>query len=676
MRTVSELPERVRSVEHVTIEVRDGTRLAARVWLPESAEEPPVPGVLEYIPYRKRDMTRARDTLNHPYIAGHGYACVRVDMRGSGESEGVLTDEYLPLEQEDAVDVIAWIARRPWCNGRVGMMGLSWGGFNALQVAACQPPELGAIVTASSTDDRFSDDFHFMGGCLLSDNLSESTTMFAHLSCPPDPELVGERWRDMWLERLEKTGLWLERWLEHQRRDDYWKHASVSEDYSALQVPVLAAGGWADGYTNTVFRLMELLDVPRRALVGPWSHKYPHMGVPGPAIGFLQEVVRWFDHWLKDRETGVMEEPMLRLWMQDHVPPDARGFHEQPGRWVGARSWPSNRLEDRTFTLARAQLRPAGEETEEAPPEVIGVQSPLTLGQFAGKWASYAATPDLPPDQRAEDGGALVFDSPVLAEDVEILGRPWLFLEVSASQPVAMVAARLSDVAPDGKVRRVTFGLMNLCHRHGYDKPIEVEPGQKYRVRMRLNAVGQRFPKGHRIRLALSSSYWPLAWAPPRPARIDVTMGRSELVLPCHEPHPEDDDIEVPPAEAAPPLDKQTVKPGQGDWRVVRELAEDRTTMEIVKDEGTIYIPEIDLEITRDTREWYSSVGDDFTSPSGETRTVRRLRRKGWDAEVVTRTRMTCDERCFVVRAELDAYEDGHRIWSGNWHRRFARDHQ
>jgi putative CocE/NonD family hydrolase len=262
MRIVDRFPHEVVE-DRLRIRMSDGTHLAGRVWRPTTSATRPVPAVLEFIPYRQRDLTAVRDSMHHPYLAGHGFAGVRVDLRGSGDSEGVLTDEYLERELCDAEEVLAWLAAQPWCSGRTGMMGISWGGFNALQVAARRPPSLGAIAAVSFTDDRYTDDVHYMGGCLLTDNLSWASTMLAYNSCPPDPEVVGEAWREMWHERLRGSGLWLAEWLRHQHRDDYWRHGSVCEDYAAIQVPVLAASGWADGYTNAVFRLLAALDVPR-----------------------------------------------------------------------------------------------------------------------------------------------------------------------------------------------------------------------------------------------------------------------------------------------------------------------------------------------------------------------------------------------------------------------------
>ncbi len=288
MSIVDSFPYKVREIENVFIPMRDGAQLAARIWLPEEAEHTPMPAILEYIPYRKRDITRARDNANHAYLAGHGYVCIRVDMRGSGDSDGVLTDEYTQQEQEDAVDAIAWLAEQAWCDGKVGMFGISWGGFNSLQVAAKQPPALKAIISLCSSDDLYADNMHYMGGCLLGDNLSEATVMFAFNTLPPDPQIVGDRWRDMWFDRMENSGLWLEPWLENQRRNAYWTTSSVCEYYSAVQCPVYAIGGWADGFTNTVLRLMQHLEVPRKGLIGPGGTNIPTRGCRGLPSAFCR----------------------------------------------------------------------------------------------------------------------------------------------------------------------------------------------------------------------------------------------------------------------------------------------------------------------------------------------------------------------------------------------------
>ena len=677
MKEIRSFPHAIREIEHTLIPLSDGTRLAARLWYPEGAESRPVPAILEYLPYPKRDDTALRDSMTQPYFAGSGYACVRVDIRGSGESDGILADEYLPLEQADGLEVLRWIADQPWCDGHIGMIGKSWGGFNGLQIAAHRPPELKAIITVCSTDDRYADDVHYMGGCLLGDNLSWASSMFADLSIPPDPELVGDRWRTMWRARLEGASHWLETWLTHQRRDDYWKQGSICEDYGAIQCPVFAVSGWADGYSNAVFRLLANLDVPRKGLIGPWSHKYPHLGFPGPAIGFLQEALRWWDRWLKGIDTGVEREPMLRVYMQDYVPPTMYAS-TIPGRWVAEDAWPSPHIHEQTLRLTPGFLVRDGDDGDEelapsARPQAI--QSPLSVGMFAGKWCSFTATPDLPHDQRQEDGGALVFDSLPLEDDLEILGAPVAVLELESSKPVAMICVRLSSVAPDFRTTRVTYGLLNLTHRNSHEHPEPLEPGKRYRVEVRLNEVAQILPAGNAIRLALSTSYWPLAWPPPESARLTIHPEGSELVIPVRPPRASDDELpEFGEPEIAAPVQTQMIEPRRYDWRVVRDLARDVSTLEVLKDEGAYRFTDNDLVVAHSTFETYSHRANDFASVRGETELIRRLRRGGWSVKTVTRTVLTCDGSHFRLRADLDAYEGEERIFCRTWDRRIPRD--
>ncbi|MFE0787142.1 CocE/NonD family hydrolase [Streptomyces mutabilis] len=687
MRHVTHLPYTTKEEEHVVIPMSDGVRLSARIWRPTSSDHEPVPAVLEYIPYRKRDLTAERDSVHHPYIAGHGYACVRVDLRGTGESEGVLRDEYLEIEQRDAEEVLAWLADQPWCDGATGMMGLSWGAFAALQVAARRPPSLKAVVIASFTDDRHADDMHYMGGAMLSDNLAEAGTMFAYATCPPDPAVVGDSWRDMWHERLEHARPWVVEWLRHQRLDDYWRHASVAENYADVRCPVLASSGWADGYSNAVTRLLAHLDVPRKGLIGPWSHKFPHLGEPGPAIGYLQEVVRWWDHWLKGVDNGVMDGPMLRTWMQDSVPPST-SYEERPGRWVAEPEWPSPHVRQVTHPLTERRIGSPREMEAVAPGEgdtgvteaddadVLTVRSPLSVGQFAGKWASYNAPPDLPYDQREEDGGSLVFETEPLTERVEILGSPTVDLDLTVDRPVAMVAARLSDVRPDGAATRVTYGLLNLTRLESAERPEPLVPGRRYRATVHLNGVAQSFPPGHRIRLSLSTSYWPLAWPPPEPAMLGIHQHSSSLTLPVRPPEKADDTPAGPfgEPEGTPPIATTTITPPEERWDVKRDLVGYRSELETVKDRGTVRFEEIGLDVGRRAHERYASVADDFTSVSGESTWTMDFRRADWDVRVVTHTRLTCDESRFFVDATLDGYEGGRRVFSRTWNETVPRD--
>jgi uncharacterized protein len=670
MQYTNHFPVAVREIEHLEIPLSDGCRLAARLWLPEDAETRPVPAILEYIPYRKNDMTLPRDAVTHPYIAGHGYASVRVDLRGSGESEGVLRDEYLQQEIDDGVEVIAWLAAQKWCDGNVGMIGISWGGFNALQIAAMRPPALKAIVTCCSTDDRYADDAHYMGGCLLGENLSWASNVFSRNTLPPDPRHVGERWRKMWLERLSECGFWLETWLSHQHRDDYWRHGSVCEDYSAIRCPVFAVGGWADGYCNAVFRLLEGLSVPRKGLVGPWAHSYPHFGKPGPAIGFLQECLRWWDQWLKGRNTGIMDEPMLRAFMQDPAPPRT-WYAERSGRWIAEEAWPSPRIESLSYA-------PTGDRrlSHEADPDApaFTISSPLTVGLHGGKWCSYGAAGDQPGDQAVEDIGSLVFETDPLDEPVEILGEAALDIDVASDKPVAMIAARLNAVAPDGAVTRTTYGLLNLTQRDGRSHPRALVPGTRSRVRVPFKHVGQRFDRGHRIRVAISTSYFPIAWPAPEPVTLTVFPAECRLVLPRRRPRPEDERLRAfAEPRGAKPLDTTSLRQPDHHWRVVHDLAEDGHALEIGEGQGTLRIEAIDLTITSDGTERYSFRDTDYASVCGETHWTKEMSRSNWRVRTVTWTRLTSDAASFHIEAKLEAYENERPVHERSWRRTIPR---
>jgi putative CocE/NonD family hydrolase len=661
----------IRIQEHIWIPMSDGTRLGARLWLPE--DDAKVPAVLEYIPYRKRDGTRGRDEPMHGYFVGNGYAAIRVDMRGTGESDGHMADEYLTQEQDDAVEVIAWIAAQPWCDGNVGMMGKSWGGFNGLQVAARRPPALKAIITAYSTDNRYTDDIHYMGGLLLNDNLWWGTIMLAYQSRPLDPEIVGESWRDSWLERLEKLPFFPALWLEHQRYDAYWQHGSVCEDFSDIEVPVLAIGAWADSYTNAVPRLLEGLKTPRKAIIGPWGHIYPHDGVPGPAIGFLQEAVRWWDHWLKGRDTGVMNEPDLRAYISDSVAPEGtRNF--TPGRWVGEAQWPSPEIGLTSYQLGADH----GLHSGAAPAGQLSICSPQSHGKAGGEWMGTGCVGEHPTDQRLDDGGALVFDTPVLADAIEVLGAPVLRLKLSSDKPVAQVSVRLSDVRPDGSVTRVSYQVLNLTHRDSHAEPTPLVPGQTYDVAVKLNDCGYRFPAGHRIRVSIATAYWPMVWPSPEAATLSIDTAASQLDLPTRNDQSEQAVSFAPPAHGpATPLTQ--LDPGS----VQRWSSQDHvagTTTYVTEGigglfgEGILRFDDIGTELSHSLKRELTIADNDPLSAHYKLTQSYQMGRDGWRTKVDTTTEMRSDLTNFYIRGELTASENGVVVATRNWDQTIKRD--
>ncbi len=667
-KVISDLP--VKLIENTWIPLADGTRLAARIWLPADAGQLPVPAILEYLPYRKDDGTAIRDRVIHEYFAAHGYACIRVDMRGSGDSDGLLLDEYLPQEQQDALEVIAWLAAQPWCSGQVGMMGISWGGFNSLQVAAHRPPALKAIVTVCSTDDRYTDDCHYMGGCLLgSDMLSWASIMLSYNGLPPDPAVVGDRWREMWFNRLENTPPFVESWVSHQLRDDYWRQGSVDEDYGAITCAVYAVGGWVDPYTNSVPRLLEKLPGPRKGLIGPWVHSYPHAGAPQPAIGFLQECLRWWDHWLKGIDTGIMNEPMLRVWMPEAVPP--RPFEPAwPGRWVADAGWPPANIAPQTYLFSESRLCEAPE-----PPHSLTLVGEQTNGATAGVWCPYGGAVGMPVDQRSDDGLSLCFTSAAAETPLDILGFPEVRLKLSVDQPNALLAVRLCDVAPEGASRLVSWGLLNLTHREGHTRPQPLAPGQVYEVTVQLNVAAHRLNSGHRWRVAISPTYWPHAWPSPVPAKLTLFTGTdSRLVLPVRVSGSADGSLaEFAPPEGAPPLEVEDLRPEVATRTFTRDIGTGRLQMVDRFDEGR-------KRIVLNGIVYDSLVVNTFSIVKGEPLSARvqcdrkiEISRGAWQTRVETSSVMTSDAGHFFLTNALDAFEGHVRVFTKTWTRKIPR---
>jgi putative CocE/NonD family hydrolase len=654
-------------VETAWIELDGRPRLAARLWLPADALQVPVPAVLEFLPYRRRDNTAARDESTYPAFASAGIAGVRVDMRGTGDSDGLHDDEYSETEMGDAEAVIAWIAEQPWCNGSVGMMGISWGGFNALQVAARRPPALKAVISISSSVDRYNDDIHYRNGCHLGAHLGWATTMLGYISRPPDSDVVGERWRQMWHQRLNAIEPASLNWIAHQRRDEFWKHGSIGEDFDAVQVPVLVIAGWADGYRNTPGKAVAGLRTPSTALIGPWVHQYPHFALPRPRVDFHAEAARWWDRWLRGNANGVEDLPQQRAFIATAVRPTERAEREA-GRWVGRDLGGDERIM-RLYLDAGGTLS-----TERGNAGQVVVDTPETCGADAG--AFFVVNPDteLPGDQRTDDAAAVVFDTPVLETAVEVLGRSRLRLRLAIDQPQGNVIARLEDVHPDGTSHRVAMGMLNLSHRPSNEAPRRMTPGRFAGIDMLIDDTGYRFVSGHRIRLALSTAYFPMVLPPPAHVCATIVLdGYSWIELPTPS-----DLVEITmeePAEDLLPVYEQ-LTPSSARRDVVR--LGDGTTVQtsMYGDTGEVVHPTNGM-VWREIHESVATINadDPLSFRCNEHVTVMR-RRNGIETRCVATGRLTSTTEYWRVEASLIAFENDGVVFERRWVRQIERDHQ
>jgi putative CocE/NonD family hydrolase len=675
-------------LENVWIPMPDGARLAARIFLPAAAYTTPAGAVLEYLPYRKRDAYRHRDDVAGPLLAKGGIALVRVDIRGTGDSDGVMIDEYMPIEQADAVDVIDWIAHQPWCNGCVGMRGISYGSFVGLQAAEKAPPALKAIVSTCGTELRYPDDIHYRGGCLIADNFVWGMQFQVIMAGPPDPAIVGaERWRALWRQRLEAAVPLAMHWTEHQALDSQWQNGSV-QDYAAIRCAIYNVGGTLDSYLPSVTRMLERApQVPQKALIGPWAHKWPgypqaadHIGtpplgadgVPGPGVDWMPLEVTWWRHWLLGEANGAMHGQRVWAYREDR-PAGACYPHDAAGGWVSETQWPSPTITARSYFLNGDGL------AERAGPEQLLVhRTNLTIG-----YANSSLSPSAEPsswwrDQSRDDALSLVFDSAPLADALDVMGEPVFHVRVRSDRPVAKLCARLSEVTPDGQSHFLCYGLLNLTHRESDAAPTALIPGEDVDVRIRGHFACHRFAPGSRIRVALSETWWPVVWPSPELVTLHVTAGASRVELPVRPTQADEDPpfgifrnrYAVPGAEPGPYLDplanvEITGEPGNRTFTLIGGGG----SME----PGSKRIPDIDttlggvFHLRRSIRE------NDPCSAEIETEAVNFYERGDWQVRLRARCLCRCTPSHFLCSEVFEA-SDGERIvFSRTWEKAIPR---
>ena len=641
----------VRVIENTWIPMPDGARLAARLWIPEGAEKSSVPVVLEYIPYRLRDAYRGRDDRWGNELAQYGIAYARVDVRGSGDSDGVIVDEYAPPELNDGVSVIAWLARQPWSNGAVGMRGISWGGINTLQVAAKAPPELKAIMPMGCCDIRYTDDAHYIGGALGLTNFQWGIGFKGVMSAPPDPKIVGPDWAKMWRRRVDATPAILAEWVSHQHYDQYWQRGSIAVNYQDIKCPVYVVDGWIDTYSNPVGRLLEHLTVPRKGLIGPWGHSYPDAVNPGPGLDWIYEEVRWWQQWLQGVDTGIMQEPMLRTYMPYATPWEVYP-KDVPGRWVAESVWPSPRLNNATWYLnSGGKLsRQAGKS------EKLQYVADKIVGLNKLQWLPFPPS-GMPTEQSEDDAKSVVFNSPPLESELEILGYPLAKIRVASNVPVAKLAVRMTEVTPQGASWPVSYGLLNLTHRTSHEHPSALNVGEFYDVDIKMFMVAHRFKRGHHIRIALSESLWPLVWPSPEIATLTFELGASSITLP----------VRPAPATEAPfpiPLIPQTAQPfagltGRPPQEAAQRSPEGRVTLKRDSPESSYVVADTGTTMTRGSSELNEILEGQPNSCVWKQENHGGFKRGDWNCQSTTAYEITSTPKTFTIKESVKLMKDG-----------------
>jgi len=644
--------------------MEDGVRLAATLFLPDGARpEDRFPALLEYLPYRKDDWFYRRDRDVHSYFARRGYVGARVDLRGTGSSEGVPPErEYSEVEHADALGVIDWLSRQPWSNGNVGMFGISWGGFNAIQVAMLRPPALKAILAIEATDDLFQDDIHYIDGLMHVDQYELAMDLDnAMTSSPVFPTDAGN------LAPRFDSPPWKLLWLRHQRDGPFWKRASLIARYEAINIPVFVIAGWLDGYRDSVPRMLEHLRVPVKAIVGPWNHSFPHDAVPGPGMEWRHEAVRWWDLWLKGRDTGILDEPALAVYVRKSHPPGL-GLTTIPGEWRSEDGWPIARIRPRTLYFTR-------DHTLASRASLAGVHDLRyvpSAGTEAGFWWG-----DLVPDQRPIDAHSLVYDSPPLTRDVEILGMPRAALHASATAPLAHWFVRLCDLAPDGRSTLVTGAGMNGAHRASAERPRPLRPRQAYGLDVEMHFTSWVFPKGHRIRVAVSNALWPMIWPTPHLMTTSLIFGgrrASKVLLPVVPPGGRGRPRFRPPERPEPVPEVRTRGDAwPGRFSVTRDELRHASTVEWRGTSAT--------EFPWGAMDHEETIVHEVEDAHPEAASVRSLmrttvRRPQGTLEWRGTFELRSDTRTFHYRYTRELWKDGTRVREKTWDEAIPRDFQ
>ena len=578
----------------VRVRMRDGVEIAAVIVRPEAPER--FPAIMAYTPYRF--LTQVKDTCSErdynprwdgpSYFAERGYAIIYFDVRGTGNSGGASQDIYSDLERQDAYEMVEWIAAQPWCTGSVGMWGMSYGGVVQWQVGVQNPPHLKTLIVGSSNDDVYLD-WVYPGGALrpyMFDTFSPLMT--AYNFAPPDLEIVGEKWSEIWNKRLQENAPWGIGFITNHVQGSYWRDRSLQPDYSRVKVPVMLWSGWADCYPTQILRAFSNIKVPKKAFVGPWGHYWPEEAVPGPRIDFRREMLKWCDHWLKGVDSGVMKEPPLTLFVRKYKQPEEAMYIEDAGFWRYENEWPLGR------TLFKSMyLQPQGglsqQLHESARPESDGFTYDPTIGISAGiYWGGGIQPYAMPLDQRLDEAHSLTYTTAPLTEDFEVTGAPKAVLYVSSSADTAYFHVKLTDVAPDGTSKWVTDGGLNATHRNSHSFPEAMGPGKVYELMLDLKYMAYVFEKGHCIRVDIASADFQNAWPTAKRAENTIYLGSrhpSRVVLPGAPPQeprlPAPDLVASPrPPLVAEEYEKQYGKP---EHCITQDLVNRTVTVHLAK---------------------------------------------------------------------------------------------
>ena len=654
------------------IRVRDGIHLAADVYLPDEELKKKnnwnrLPAVMEYIPYRKDEAVPGKRFSE--VLARKGYAVVRVDIRGTGSSEGINQDEYTVREQWDGYDAVEWIASQPWCDGQVNIMGISYGGFTALQIAGLQPPHLRTIIPVDFTDNRYTDDCVYCGGLLrMYYNVAlYGTQMVAYNAMPPSTLLDENQYAAIWKTHLENNTPYFLNWFQNPLENSYWENGSASAFTEKIQCPVFLIGGWRDGYPNPPFRLFQKLKSPKKIWVGPWNHAWPEKAIPGPRVDYLEEVCRWLDYWCKEISTGIMDEPAIHFFVQSFQKPDPDCL-DSAGYWRAERIYPFDALESKKVFLTFDHCLAEKKIDDTA---ACNLEYYPQTGVRTGLWSGGIMF-GLPDDHRKDEAYSQVFDSPVYEENSIIFGRPEFSCTVSSDVPVVGLCVCLSEVAPNGTSALITKGILNLARDHTFSEIKILEKYEKRKVQIFLDHTAWQISKGNKIRLSLSSGDFPNIWPTPYPAKTSISIGGTDAAvfsLPILHSVSKESVRQFKPS--AKIINSHTENPDTPVWEIKEDLLRQTTAVRIAQKSEFRSNENIDYTHDQDSSFTVSQKNPADAVATGTCVCVQKKAETEIKAKSMVSIRS--DNQNFHLYITLEVYNADRIIFTKKWTERYSR---
>ena len=514
----------------IMIPMRDGVRLSTDIYMPDTSGS--FPAILARTPYN--NSTSRYDRWGK-YYAERGYIFAIQDCRGRYDSEGAWHPHI--GEELDGYDTIEWLASQPWCDGNVGMAGISYVGFVQWMAASEQPPRLKCIFTYGSPSSIFGDTWFQNGTLYLMDAITWAFGMHGRTG----QNLGVHEWTNL-EDHLPLISLddflgrdipYWDEWLSHSTFDDYWARQSMRNRYQRINIPAVTVTGWYDdgqhGSLENYYGVMregtDFAKANQRLIIGYWRHGGPYpqtendytqlgdMDFGHKALLDLQDIeLRWFDHWLKGYENTITKEPRVKLFiMGDNM-------------WRDEEEWPLARTDYTNYYFHSGgeanTLYGDGILNREKPgdePADVYIYDPNDpVPSIRGGEGARGGISSDPVDQRENErrSDVLVYTSATLEEDMEVTGPVTIVLYAATSARDTDWCGKLVDVHPNGAAYNVCYagsGLMSARFRKGWwEEPSAVEPGKVYRYELPLNPTGIVFKKGHRIRVEITSSDFPI----------------------------------------------------------------------------------------------------------------------------------------------------------------------